>query len=76
MAKIHEIAKQENASLLITTPESHHGAIGLYKKLGYEEEDYYMADDEVNKASCSFLRNRFERYFLRLKMKKFLFRQK
>ena len=40
--------------------------------LGYKEEQYYMADDEVNKASTSFLRNRFERYYLRLKMLKFL----
>ena len=40
--------------------------------LGYKEEEYYMADDEVNKASTSFLRNRFERYYLRLKCKKFL----
>ena len=34
MDKIHKIAAKENAAVIATTPESHHAAHALYRKLG------------------------------------------
>ena len=46
--------------------------LSLNLKISKKLRLFFLADDEVNKSTTGYVRNLIERYFLRLKCKKFI----